>query len=158
MSTERYADRMGRIRKQTAAGFHPNREDGEFLLAVIDTLRMPPLTPEQAQKELDALDSADFPPLGEDRINEIVAIVLERSKNPYRVSVDEVRRLRARLAEFDAMPFDEIVWTDDYDKPIELTQEQLTTKADWRFIGLSNSSFVEFVIDGTVETEQEPAD
>lgn len=53
------------------------------------------------------------------------------------VAVEEVRALRARLAEIDAYPIENIVWTEG-DNVLNIDPKVI---ADWKFIGLSNSHF-----------------
>ena len=56
------------------------------------------------------------------------------------VSFEEVEALHRRLEEINAMPFDEIQWTRN-GEPMYVPPERAEA---WRFIGLSNASFVEF--------------
>lgn len=59
------------------------------------------------------------------------------------VDVDEVRRLKARLREINAIPFEDIVWVQN-GKPVELDKK---AHSEWAFMGFNNADFVRFAID-----------
>lgn len=59
------------------------------------------------------------------------------ARSTVKVSVEEVRALRARLAEIDAYQIENIVWTEN-DNVIVIDPKVI---ADWKFVGLSNSYF-----------------
>lgn len=54
------------------------------------------------------------------------------------VAIEEVRQLQARIAEINAIPLDQIVWTEN-DKPIAIDAE---VKTFFKFTGLSNFCFI----------------
>lgn len=54
------------------------------------------------------------------------------------VSVEEVKALKARLHEINALELSDITWTEN-GKPIEIKPSHID---DWRFIGLSNADFI----------------
>lgn len=57
-----------------------------------------------------------------------------------RVDIEEVMALKAGLSKIDRLEFNDIVWFKDGD----ICDIDQGTLDDWRFTGLSNSSFVEF--------------
>lgn len=62
-----------------------------------------------------------------------------------KVNVDEVRRIKARRAEINHIPFEKIEWVDDNGNPVEVDPEW---KAEWPFTGLCNCDFVDTAIFG----------
>lgn len=59
------------------------------------------------------------------------------------VSIEEVRRLRARIEEINSIPLDQIVWTLN-DNVVMFSEEAI---AEWKYVGLSNMYFIEHVMD-----------
>src|SRR3954470_658573 len=59
------------------------------------------------------------------------------SGSTVKVSVEEVQALRARLAEIDSYPIENIIWTEG-DAVLNIDPKVI---ADWKFVGLSNSHF-----------------
>lgn len=59
------------------------------------------------------------------------------------VSIEEVRRLRARLNEINSIPLDQIVWTLN-DNVVVFSAEEI---AEWKYVGLSNVYFIEHALD-----------
>jgi hypothetical protein len=60
------------------------------------------------------------------------------------VDCEEIRRLKARLREINALPFEEIEWMEG-DKPAKFNPQ---AQLNWAFIGLNNADVVHHVIDG----------
>lgn len=56
------------------------------------------------------------------------------------VSIEEVRRLRARIEEINSIPLDQIVWTLN-DNVVMFSEEAI---AEWKYVGLSNVYFIEY--------------
>lgn len=59
------------------------------------------------------------------------------------VSIEEVRRLRARIEEINSIPLDQIVWTLN-DNVVMFSEEAI---AEWKYVGLSNVYFIEHAVD-----------
>lgn len=55
------------------------------------------------------------------------------------IAVEEVRRLKARLREINALDLKDIVWTED-GKEVEVPPARLE---EWRFIGMNNADFID---------------
>lgn len=65
-----------------------------------------------------------------------------------RVSFEEVEALQSRLREINAIPFAEIEWTRD-GKSVPVSAE---VAERWRFIGMTNATFVELREEVQAET------
>jgi hypothetical protein len=63
------------------------------------------------------------------------------------VSVEEIEAIHARLDEINAAPFEEITWTKG-GVPVVVPDDEVQ---EWRFIGMSNTSFPEFWLCGEAE-------
>lgn len=59
------------------------------------------------------------------------------------VSIEEVRRLRARIEEINSIPLDQIVWTLN-DNVVLFSEEAI---AEWKYTGLSNVYFIDHMMD-----------
>jgi len=59
------------------------------------------------------------------------------------VSIEEVRRLRARIEEINSIPLDQIVWTLN-DNVVMFSEEAI---AEWKYVGLSNVYFIDHMMD-----------
>jgi len=57
-----------------------------------------------------------------------------------KVSIEEVMHLKSRLAEINELPLESIEWT-SFGKVLNVSPQALD---DWKFIGMCNTSFVEF--------------
>jgi len=58
------------------------------------------------------------------------------------VDIEEVIAIKKRLREINVgVNFDSIVWHKD-GKPYEFSDEELSAKENWKFIGLNNADFV----------------
>jgi len=62
----------------------------------------------------------------------------QASEGKVRVDVEEVRLLRARLAEINQLDFDKIEWFENDEKVFVSGQQ----KQEWKEIGLSNTEFI----------------
>lgn len=56
------------------------------------------------------------------------------------VNIEEVRKLKERLAEINSVPFNEIEW---HENGQEIQIEDIE-KDQWKFTGLSNTCWVDF--------------
>lgn len=63
------------------------------------------------------------------------------------IDVNEVRKLRARLREINAIPFQDIRWIED-GKPMEFSPDVKESHGEWERVGLNNDNFVTMVLDG----------
>ena len=69
-----------------------------------------------------------------------------------KVNIEEIAIIRKRLIEIDQTSIDDIEWYKDGVK-IDPTEEQLE---EWKFLGLSNSYFPDYMFDeGFFEVEEQ---
>ncbi len=60
------------------------------------------------------------------------------------VQASSIRNLIDRYKAFQALPLANIEWQDKNGNKVEITAEELE---DWRFVGLSNIEFFEFIVE-----------
>jgi len=61
-----------------------------------------------------------------------------------KIRAEEVRQLKARFREINQIPLEKIEWIDETGQEIILDPKDVDY---WRFCGLNNVDFVEFIID-----------
>lgn len=76
--------------------------------------------------------------------------VMSEQTTKRQVNADEVMRLIEQLEEINSVPLADIEWVND--KGEVLTFDDKTLER-WRFVGMSNRSFVEFVVFGDFESD-----